>query len=297
MSEIRQRQVQQSKASLESNKYGDDNNNLGGNDVIENYGERNSIISMSFLDVIRLLVTLVVASCGLSYYMTSSESLIWGYRPPWFTRWPLVMQYIVSSIHPFFISVYLDIESNLLIDNVKMCKQNGPVILTPDQLSLYNGTDPNLPIYLAINGTVFDVSANPRIYGPGGMYGFFAGKDAARAFVTGCFQEDLTSDLSGVEEMFIPLDDDEDEEGKKLTSGQKKIRREQELRFAKAEVKRQVDHWVNFYKNHKKYFEVGKVVGGEKVADKGKKELCEAAKKKRPRRGKGEKGEDNKNSE
>ena len=55
---------------------------------------------ISILDIIRVLITLVVASCGLSYYTTSSESLLWGYRP-WFTRWPLVVQYIVStpSIH------------------------------------------------------------------------------------------------------------------------------------------------------------------------------------------------------
>lgn len=55
--------------------------------------------SISLLDIVRVLGTLLVASCGLSYYVTSSESLLWGYRP-WFTKWPLVMQYIVSSIPP-----------------------------------------------------------------------------------------------------------------------------------------------------------------------------------------------------
>ena len=46
------------------------------------------------LDIIRVLVTLVIASCGLSYYMTNTESVLWGYRP-WFTRWPVVKQYLV----------------------------------------------------------------------------------------------------------------------------------------------------------------------------------------------------------
>src|SRR5205814_4778334 len=66
---------------------------------------------------------------------------------------------------------------------------------------LYDGTNPDLPIYLAINGTIFDVSASRHIYGPGGSYHFFAGHDATRAYVTGCFTEDITPDLRGVEEM------------------------------------------------------------------------------------------------
>ena len=46
---------------------------------------------------------------------------------------------------------------------------------------------------------MYDVSANRRMYGPGGGYGFFSGKDAARAFVTGCFKEDLTHDIRGLD--------------------------------------------------------------------------------------------------
>lgn len=51
---------------------------------------------ISVLDLLRLVVTLAVASCGLSYYMTSSESLLWGYRP-WFTRLPVLTRYLVRS--------------------------------------------------------------------------------------------------------------------------------------------------------------------------------------------------------
>jgi hypothetical protein len=49
---------------------------------------------IGFLDVIRILVTLVAVSCGLSYYLTSSESLTWGYKP-WFTNWSQLARYIV----------------------------------------------------------------------------------------------------------------------------------------------------------------------------------------------------------
>jgi hypothetical protein len=51
---------------------------------------------ISILDILRVILTLVLSSSGLSYYMTSGESLIWGYPRPWFTRWPVVMQYFVS---------------------------------------------------------------------------------------------------------------------------------------------------------------------------------------------------------
>ncbi|KAI9932241.1 hypothetical protein ASPWEDRAFT_112005 [Aspergillus wentii DTO 134E9] len=245
MSELRQRQVAQDSSS-KSDTSGVKKTQQGRSRNGENRG-------ISFLDVIRVLVTLVVASCGMSYYMTASESLLWGYRP-WFTRWPVLVRYV-----------------------------KGPLALTPDQLSLYNGTDTTLPIYLVVNGTIFDVSANRMVYGPGGHYNFFTGRDATRAFVTGCFQEDLTPSLYGLEEMFIPIDDENSEAEKALSSGQKKIRREQDVRLARTRVRSQVQHWENFFRNHKKYFEVGKVVGNEEQR-KEKWELCRAAKQQRPKR-------------
>jgi len=54
-------------------------------------------------------------------------------------------------------------------------------------------------VLLKFSGDVYEVSANRRIYGPGGSYGFFTGRDAARAFVTGCFKEDLTHDIRGLD--------------------------------------------------------------------------------------------------
>ncbi|KAL8787417.1 MAG: hypothetical protein Q9213_002194, partial [Squamulea squamosa] len=103
------------------------------------------------------------------------------------------------------------VSSNLA--NLKLTdepEQRGPITLTPSQLSLYNGTIPTLPIYLALNNSIYDVSASPHLYGPGGPYAFFSGRDATRAFITGCFDTDLTGDLRGVEEMFIPVDDPEE---------------------------------------------------------------------------------------
>ncbi len=40
---------------------------------------------ISVLDILRIILTLCAASCALSYYVTSGETVLWGYRP-WVTR-------------------------------------------------------------------------------------------------------------------------------------------------------------------------------------------------------------------
>jgi hypothetical protein len=100
--------------------------------------------------------------------------------------------------------------------------------------------------------------------------------------VTGCFKEDLNGDLIGVEEMFVPVEDVEDEG---ITSAERKIRREREVRLARTAVEKTVDRWEAFFRDHKKYFQVGRVVDDGVVdAEKGKRELCESARKQRPKR-------------
>ncbi|KAI9022526.1 cytochrome b5-like heme/steroid binding domain-containing protein [Hyaloraphidium curvatum] len=101
------------------------------------------------------------------------------------------------------------------------------LVLTPQQLARHDGRDPSKPLYLAINGTIFDVTAGRRFYGPGGAYEQFGGRDCARAFATGCLAsaEHRTHDLRG------------------LTDG--------ELRH--------LEKWKRFYENHPQYFRVGVV--------------------------------------
>nr|GAT46230.1 sterol metabolism-related protein [Mycena chlorophos] len=78
--------------------------------------------------------------------------------------------------------------------------------------------------YLAIDGDVYDVSKG-KAYQPGGSYHFMAGIDAARAFGTGCFETHRTHDLRG-------------------------------LSYKEWEG---VQHWKQFFANHKEYRKVGKV--------------------------------------
>ncbi|RMY76617.1 hypothetical protein D0863_01835 [Hortaea werneckii] len=53
-------------------------------------------------------------------------------------------------------------------------------IISVEYLGKCDGTNPDYPTYVAIKGTVFDVTGN-KAYGPEGSYKVFAGKDASRA--------------------------------------------------------------------------------------------------------------------
>ncbi|KAI9721804.1 MAG: hypothetical protein M1812_002139 [Candelaria pacifica] len=218
-------------------------------------------VRFSVLDVLRVLGGIFLLSSALSWFITN-DSIFWGYRPVW-TR-PAVG--IPANGTPI--------------------TQKGSIHLTDAELTRYNGTDSSLPIYLAINGTIFDVSASPTFYGPGGSYHFFAGRDATRAYVTGCFAEDITPDTRGVEEMFIPVDETGDEAG--LSKGELKKRKEQDRRIARKQLRESVGHWERFFGDSSKYHRVGRVRREEGWLEKiPRRELCEAARKARPKRKKG----------
>ncbi|TFK22102.1 cytochrome b5 [Coprinopsis marcescibilis] len=51
---------------------------------------------------------------------------------------------------------------------------------TPEELAQYDGADPSKPIYVAIKGTIFDVTRKKDVYGPGQSYHIFAGKDGSK---------------------------------------------------------------------------------------------------------------------
>ncbi|KAN0131239.1 cytochrome b5 [Lactarius tabidus] len=98
-------------------------------------------------------------------------------------------------------------------------------LFSEDLLGKFDGSVEGRPIYLAIDGDVYDVSSNKRIYGPGGSYALMTGIDAARAFGTGCFKEHRTYDLRGLSDSEL----------------------------------QSVAHWKQFFSDHKSYTKVGRV--------------------------------------
>ncbi|KAL5396022.1 hypothetical protein PMIN06_000710 [Paraphaeosphaeria minitans] len=244
---------------------------------IKKVATETSSSGFSVLDILRVAGGILLFSSALSHLTTSGTSLTWGYNP-WWTRareW-----------------------KNIL---------NGPTFLTDEQLQAYDGTDPSKPIYLAINGTIYDVSISPATYGPGGSYHFFAGRDAARAFLTGCFDTDSVPDLRGVELMYMPLEpwekpppadasDDEKqkhaalerrarERRKAMSKGDLKNRSARELKKARQSVRDGLEHWHMLFRGDKgkAYRKVGEVRREEGwLAKLPRRTLCDNAEKGRP---------------
>ena len=88
MSELRQRQAASTSSSRDDEKSTPQSRPQTRTD--EDHG-------ISLLDILRIIATLILAGFGTSYYMTNGESILFGYRP-WYTRWPVISQAIVSTV-------------------------------------------------------------------------------------------------------------------------------------------------------------------------------------------------------
>ncbi|KAG1869183.1 cytochrome b5-like heme/steroid binding domain-containing protein [Suillus tomentosus] len=88
-----------------------------------------------------------------------------------------------------------------------MPKEHPPTVLfktyTPKTLEPFDGKSGGR-ILLAINGIVFDVTAGRNFYGPDGMYGNFAGRDASRGMAKQSFDLDM---LTAVDQPLDKLQD------------------------------------------------------------------------------------------
>jgi predicted heme/steroid binding protein len=53
--------------------------------------------------------------------------------------------------------------------------------LTLDELSHFDGSSTTLPIYIGLDGFIYDVSTGKSFYAPGAVYHYLAGSDASRS--------------------------------------------------------------------------------------------------------------------
>lgn len=163
-------------------------------------GENEERLKFGFLDIVRIIGGLILMNAVLSYWFTSSTT--WGYNPGKYTN-PRFIYYKTLGT---------------------------PLALTIEELSLYNGSDARLPIYVGINGLLFDVTSSREIYGLNGVYNVFAGCDCARVFHNGCLQDtrQLTYDLRNLPDLQMALTD--------------------------------IENWQLFFTRHKKYWQCGVVI-------------------------------------
>ncbi|AOA62122.1 hypothetical protein PP7435_CHR2-0783 [Komagataella phaffii CBS 7435] len=102
------------------------------------------------------------------------------------------------------------------------------IVLTDAQLAVFNGNKQHLPVYVAVNGTIFDVTKNRHLYSKGSSYHRFAGRDGSRALGTGCLTNpnEYTWDLRGLTERQLG----------------------------------DIASWHEYYRNHRDYWVAGSVV-------------------------------------
>jgi len=65
---------------------------------------------------------------------------------------------------------------------------------TLEELKPFNGATSATPVYMGVNGKVYDVSRGRNFYGPGGPYENFAGRDASRGLAKNSFDSTMISD-------------------------------------------------------------------------------------------------------
>ena len=128
-----------------------------------------------------------------------------------------------AALMPLLLGKESPIDENLL----KKEADAETFTLTKEQLMEYDGKTATTPIYIGVAGMVFDVTAGRKLYGVGGDYNAFAGRDATRALATGCAKQECVVD--GVDGL------------------------------SESELK-EIDRWVELYRTSDKYTLVGRLV-------------------------------------
>lgn len=63
--------------------------------------------------------------------------------------------------------------------NISLAKGKAGQVFSVEELGRFDGTDPNKPIYIGMNGLVYDVTGGQEYYVSGGPYHDLVGRDSS----------------------------------------------------------------------------------------------------------------------
>ncbi|XP_064602491.1 neudesin-like [Liolophura sinensis] len=119
----------------------------------------------------------------------------------WFCLLSSVLSVVVWSETEKYIPLKIEIKPNKDGEPVKM--------FTAEEISRYDGSNEDEPIYIGIKGVVFDVSSEKRFYGKGAPYNVLVGRDSTRASALMSLDlENLTHDITGLSDSDLKSLDD-----------------------------------------------------------------------------------------
>lgn len=80
-----------------------------------------------------------------------------------------------------FVLIYNQQSQQIIKSKQQQASQDQALpVFSLEQLTKFDGTDPNLPIYIGLNGYVYDVTSGKKFYQTGGTYHYLAGKDSSQ---------------------------------------------------------------------------------------------------------------------
>ncbi|KAE9046689.1 hypothetical protein PR003_g3947 [Phytophthora rubi] len=110
--------------------------------------------------------------------------------------WPQIEQQLIASGYscPYPFSMLVTGKG---AEKEAAAEAEGLPKYTLDQLRMYDGSDEEKPILLAVGGKVLDVTSGAKFYAKGKSYNQFAGTACTRALALGSLKkEDITDDTS-----------------------------------------------------------------------------------------------------
>ncbi len=93
--------------------------------------------------------------------------------------------HIIIGIFALLLSVsisYRVTRNNSSIPVISHAQHNPTPLLfiSKHELAVHNGNDPTLPIYIGLDGFVYDVTSGKKFYQSGAVYHYLAGKDSSQ---------------------------------------------------------------------------------------------------------------------